>query len=112
MEQQLLSIHKDKSDLDNYKAIVEVVNGIDWGKVHDVMTYLSWGWFTSYGVPELTDLIGHATKEAERVVAKTIANKQDWYTSCGGISITTKYFPEGDVMLRVEFTLEECSNML
>jgi len=108
-----LTIHKDNSDLDNFKAINRVVDMMDWGKVHKVMTYLDWIWASAdNGVPEIYQLKEHALHEAEKYVNLSIEQKEGYLTSCGGIQIRTHYFEEGDVALTIQFVLEEWDNYL
>jgi hypothetical protein len=108
-----LSIHKDNSELNNFKAINHVVNMMDWGKVHKVMESLDWIWSSSdHGIPDIYQLKEHALHEAEKYVNLSIENKKDYLTSCGGIQIRTHYFEEGDVALTVQFVLEEWHNYL
>lgn len=109
---QRLSIHRDNSELDNYKAIVDVVSCVEWADVHKCMEILDWKWSSCDGVPDIQQLMQEAISRSVECVQKSIDSKQDYYTSCGGIGIMTKYFPEGDIALTVQFVLTEWDNYL
>lgn len=112
MKEGRLSIHKDNSKLDNYKAIVDIVSYVEWAAVHKCMELLNWEWTSCNGVPEVGQLMQEATSIATEYVKKSIDNKQSYMANCGGIQIRTQYFEEGDVALTIQFVLSEWDNYL
>ena len=110
---QLLSIHKDNSDIANYKAITQIVDMLDWHVVHKVMKYLDWTWMTSQnGVPEVYELKQQALEYGEKVVAEVIERGDEYFIESGGIRVQAKMYPEGDIWLHVAFILESWDNSI
>lgn len=108
-----LSIHKDNSELENFKAINSIVDMVDWNRVHDVMKFLSWEWSScETGVPEVYELKKHALKYSEYVLEGVLKSQNEFFTECGGIRVEAKMFPEGDIWLHVSFVLAGWDNYL
>ena len=112
MNEQRLPIHADNSEIDNYKAIVDIVSYVEWADVHKCMVLLNWEWTSCDGVPEVQQLMQEAISRSAKYVKKSIDNKKGYLTSSGGIQIRTHYFEEGDVSLTVQFVLTEWDNDL
>lgn len=107
-----LSIHVNNSELENYKAISDVVNNVDWYRVHNVMKFLQWGWGIEDEVPEIYQLRKEATDQAERVVRYSIKTKNNGYTECGGIRTRTHVFDDGSILLDTAFVLSSWDNSI
>ena len=109
----LLSIHKNNSEVANYKAINQIVNMIDWHVVHKVMKYLDWTWMGSEnGVPEVYELKAKALSYGEQAVAEVIARGDEYFIESGGIRVQAKMYPEGDIWLHVAFILKSWDNSI
>jgi hypothetical protein len=107
-----LSIHKDNSELDNFKAINQVVDMLDWYKVHKVMKSLDWVWGFEGSVPEVYELKETALKYAEEAISQAFKSQSGYCCESGGIRVNAKYYLEGDVHLEVMFILESWDNSL
>ena len=104
---QLLSIHKDNTELENFKAINQVVDMIDWHLVHKVMKYLDWEWMSSEnGVPEVYQLKAKALEYGEQAVHRVKHSGSEYFIESGGIRAQAKIDSDGDIFLEVMFILE------
>lgn len=113
MTKQLLSINVNNTELENFKAINNVVNMVEWDEVHKVMKYLNWKWASSDGVPEIYELKESALRLAEEVVAATIKAKSGRFSATGGVECETYFYQNtGCILLRVNFVLTGYDNAL
>jgi hypothetical protein len=109
--EERLSIHKDNYPTQNYKAIVEVVDNVDWDKVKRVMKFLDWQWHT-VGVPKKKELKAQALRRAVEAVQFVIDGGKGYRTSSGGISVEAIPFDDGSIRLDVSFVLSDWSNVM
>ena len=113
MTKQLLSININNSELENYKAINQIIDMIEWHEVHKVMTFLDWKWASSDGVPEIYQLKESALRLAEEVVVATIKDKAGRFSATGGVECETGFYEEtGCIYLRVNFVLSGFDNSI
>lgn len=84
-------------------VVAEVMDGFDFGKVHDVMEYLDWKW--SIGTEMAVPSIWRITETARRLLTTAAAHlgEEFFYTGTGGFSATVEYKTE----LVLRFNLEE-----
>jgi hypothetical protein len=107
-----LTIHRDNSESDNYRAIIGVVSNVEWVKIHNVMKFLGWGWGIEHEVPNTAELCKEAIRQAERMVKYSIETKNDGCTECGGIRTSTYFFQDGSIRLDIAFVLSSWDNSI
>lgn len=115
MTEQKLSIHISNSELDNYKAVVDIVNMVDWARVSSVMKHLDWKWYnceSEGGIPQWHELSKSALELSYDAVVRTLSCKHGCRGGTGGIEYHTTYFDDGSVGLKVMFVLTDWDNYL
>ena len=78
------------------KQILEILNSVDFGRIHKVMEFLNWTWFNSEDVPTYAELV----LTVREMVIKSLEDECS-IDSCG---FYVEYFRDehndGDVIVR------------
>ena len=71
--------------IDRQKAIDEIIEYFDWGKVHKTMEFLNWTWATTDNeVPTIGQLFNNAVRLLQDAYDGALKEKQDYIVSTGG----------------------------
>lgn len=96
---------KDKQRLADFEAIAdEIMDMLDWHKIHETMEFLNWKWATSdFSVPTIKELQDTARELMLEAWEKKVS------IATGGFYVTYHQYDDGEEGLQVYFALTEAS---
>lgn len=94
------------------KAITNILENFDFGRVHTTMKHLKWRWATSKtedGIPSLGELFLHVERYLNEVYDQSTKKKDDYITGTGGFQYMAQYNKEEQEVdyIEVKFVLTE-----
>lgn len=110
--EQRLSINKDMSEDQIYRAVVDIVKWINTSKIHLVMEHLNWEWYGIGGVPDPAQIFDAFVERGVEAVKSVIRNGSSVRLSSGGIEAVAYMHDDGDISLSLRYVLEEWDNYL
>ena len=111
-QEQRLSLNKDMSEDQIYRAVVDIVKWIGTSKIHLAMEHLNWEWYTLGAVPEPAQIFDAFVERGVEAVKSVIRNGDNVRMSSGGIEAVACMQENGDIYLSLRFVLEEWDNYL
>jgi hypothetical protein len=96
----------------DHDAIWEVLQNFDFGRVHDVMTYLGWLW-TSNDQPRVPNINELRDAARQRCIDAIIAARKlgkEVYSSSGGLEATAEIDEDGKTWLGLKFVVTDWDN--
>ena len=101
----------------HYEDLMDVLDTIEFQKIHKVMEYLDWWWVSDGGekmdsrVPEIYDLRKTARRLLTEACNKALNNESGQYTvSSGGFRAEAKLYEDGFLWMRLSFDLTDADN--
>ena len=97
----------------HYEDLMDVLDDIDFQKIHKVMHYLDWWWATEDEscVPDIGDLRKQARKLLTEACTKALNNECGQYTvGTGGFRAEAKLYEDGFLWMRLSFDLTDADN--
>jgi len=86
----------------------DIINNFDFQKVHDVMKYLDWTWY-SKGIPTVDDIRFSARERIESVIKNCLLDanpNEEYFVSSGGLKATAIKDDYGQItFLQLEFVI-------
>lgn len=98
---------RNELTVEDYEAILDVMNQFDANKVAKAMKVLDWYWVSVDGVPEWWDVSREATKMLKQVAL--LATHDGTILSSGGLWVKGVRI-EGKLFLELKFVLEGVDN--
>lgn len=90
------------------KMMFDIINNFDFQKVHDVMKYLDWTWY-SKGIPTVDDIRFSARERIESVIKNCLLDanpNEEYFVSSGGLKATAIKDDYGQItFLQLEFVI-------
>lgn len=111
-QEQRLSLNKNMSEDQIYRAVVDIVKWINTSKIHLAMEHLNREWYTIGVVPEPAQIFDAFVERGVEAVKSAIRNGSDVRLSSGGIEAVVHTHDDGDISLSLRFVLEEWDNYL
>lgn len=102
-----------KIDASNKDVLIkEVISNFEWEKVHDVMTYLNWEWFSVNGVPSIGYMICTVQDTLSRVFDRLVTEDSPWQSSSSGGFTAEAFLQDGVAHLKLCFNVAEYDTAL
>jgi hypothetical protein len=72
--------------MDKNKAIENILENLDFDKIHKVMTFLDWKWFESEEVPTIGKIVTNVQKHLSRTIDEALEAREDKTIKTGGFA--------------------------
>ena len=99
----------------HYEDLMDVLDAIEFQKIHKVMHYLDWWWATEDGscVPDIRTLRKTARSLLTEACKQALNNEGGEYmTATGGFRAEAKRYEDGFLWMRLSFDLTDGDNSL
>ncbi len=101
----------------HYEDLMDVLDSIEFQKIHKVMNYLDWWWVNGAGekmdseVPDVHTLRKHARSLLTEACKQALNNESGEYiTGSGGFRAEAKRYDDGFLWMRLSFDLTDADN--
>ena len=103
----------------HYEDLMDVLDAIEFQKIHKVMNYLDWWWVNAEGdkmdseVPDIHALRKTARRLLTEACNKALNNESGQFTvGTGGFRAEAKLYEDGFLWMRLSFDLTDGDNSL
>ena len=99
----------------HYEDLMDILDSIEFQKIHKVMHYLDWRWVTEYGwcVPDIHTLRKKARSLLTEACKQALNNEGGEYmTATGGFRAEAKLYKDGFLCMRLSFDLTDADNFI
>lgn len=117
----IISIEAEKLNRNNNDSLMidrwnELVNSLDWDKIHNLMVNFNWEWIVGadkngwkFGIPDIQHMKSTVRKMFFDVWKSVCNTKRDYCISTGGFRVSGEWYSEESYpLITVAFIFAEC----